>query len=464
MSKLNVLARLFGRSQSPLVAQLFSHAIGQPLMVHPQMGEVLLGAYLNGAVEARPSTLTIGELTPGMPAVNGMDPVPGRRVAVLNISGALVNRFEPGLCDPGPLSYSELRQAFDMAMADPSLEAIVMRIESPGGMASGLMDLVDHMVAQRGTKPIYASVDDYAYSAAYALASAADEVWVTRSSGVGSVGVIAYHVDQSGWNDKKGLKVTAIYSGAHKNDFSPHQALSEETLQWLQDHIDKGRQDFAETVARNRGMEIDAVLATEAEVYFGADAIEAGLADRMGTFHDLLQHIAAGDDPEDEDEDEEKEETAALQVASTAEPIVEEAAAPEAGHVTVTIDARGAHGIVDAATAWGLVSAAIVAADLNATLTKALLKNTALTPATVEASIAEAQAIDDACAAAGLRDCAATYVEQGVSLTKVRAELLAAVADAGPDISTHLPAQGAEKRTTASRLSPSEIYQARKSK
>lgn len=463
MSKPNVLARLFGRSQSPLVAQLFSQAVGQPLMVHPQMGESLLGAYLNGAIETRPATLTVGEITPGLPAANGMDPVPGRRVAVLNISGVLVNRFEPGLCDPGPLSYSELRAAFDTAMADPSLEAIVMRIESPGGMASGLMDLVDHVVAQRGTKPIYASVDDYAYSAAYALASAADEVWVTRSSGAGSIGVIAYHVDQSGWNAKKGLKVTAIYSGAHKNDFSPHEQLSESTLQWLQEHIDKGRQDFAATVARNRGMEIEAVLATEAGVYFGADAIAAGLADRMGTFYDLLQHIAAGNelDGEDEEEEEEIDEPTAAQVAAASDPAAAEGAVVVDAEPAVAADEAEAAQAITEATAKGLVAAAILAADLNAALTKALLKNTALTPATVEARIAEAQAIDDACAAAGLRECAAAYVEKGTSLEKVRADLSAAVVDPGPEISTHLPVPGAEKPAAVSRLSPTAIYQKR---
>src|SRR5690606_35901150 len=100
---------------------------------------------------------------------------------IINVVGGLVSKPQPGLCDDGPANYQGIRAAFDEAMADDSVGAIVFKLESPGGMVSGCFDLTDHIHASRGHKPIVAVVDDYAYSAAYAIASACDEIWVSRT-------------------------------------------------------------------------------------------------------------------------------------------------------------------------------------------------------------------------------------------------------------------------------------------
>lgn len=440
-NSLGLLTRLFKRSSSPLVAQVFTHAIGKPLLVHPSMGEALVGAYLHGAIEARPSTLTIGEFAPGKPGTEGQPDTPPRRVGVLNVSGGLVNRFEPGLCDPGPLSYVELRAAFDAAMADSSIEAIVLRLETPGGMASGLFDLADHIAASRGGKPIYAVIDDYAYSAGYALAAAADEIWITRTGGAGSVGVRAFHVDQSAWNAKQGLKVTEITAGEHKADFSPHAPLSEGAMTRLQAEIDELRELFVASVASYRSMDPAAVMATEALCYSGQAAIDIGFADRLGTYSELMaslprlleERVTVIEEPEEEEEE-------------------------AAKAATVVLTEEDAAALIATSAARGLVADMIADADLHPSITKALLRRKDLDADAAEAAITDARAIDDACAAAGLRDCAPAYVEKGMSIEKVRAELAAVVADPGPEISTHLPVPGAEKPAAASRLSPSAIY------
>lgn len=292
---LAALSRLLSRgSQSPLMAQLYTAAIGQPLLVHPLMGEQLIAAYMKGAIDFRPPTLAIGELAPESKDALGAV-TPARKVAVLNVSGGLANRYAGDMCDPGPLSYEMLRAAFDTALADPSIEAIVHRIESPGGMASGLFDYTDHVFNSRGKKPIYAAIDDYAYSAAFAIACACDEVWITRSGGAGSVGAIAYHYDQSGWNSKVGVKVTAIYSGEHKNDGSPHAALAPEVRGWLQERMDAARSLFVDRVAAYRGIDAATVAGTEAQLYQGQAAITIGFADRLGTYADLLAEIAGAE-------------------------------------------------------------------------------------------------------------------------------------------------------------------------
>jgi signal peptide peptidase SppA len=513
-SNSGLLARLFGRTQSPVVTALYANAIGQPLCVHPQIGEQLIGGYLHGAVDARPPTLQIGELAPA-----ATDPVTGvvteaRNVAVLNVSGGLVNRFEPGECDPGPLSYEALRGAFDRALADPTVEAIVMRIESPGGMASGLFDLADYVHASRGAKPIYAAVDDYAYSAAYGLAAAADQIWITRTGGVGSVGVIAYHVDQSGYDSKIGVKVTTVFSGDHKADMNPHEPLSKGTKAWLQQRMDDMRQLFAQSVATYRGLELDAVLATEAQVYQGQAGIDVGFADRLGTYGELLAYIAAGGDevqkgfkkgdrvrilePHDEAhqfgtvdivsaetpygvmidgmedmgvhkwyvdsemEPSDEQESSDGSVKKKDKPMKMGAAdADTATSITVQMS-----GQMDAETIAKTVkaelqarqevlaanaeppaavvepvdfTAAITAAPLPASVGMALLKRGPLGQTPAEA-IAYAQAVHDACAAAGIDTASADYIIQNTDLATVRAQLIAAKADAGPEIVTAIPA------------------------
>ena len=95
---------------------------------------------------------------------------------------------------------------------------MLLDVDSPGGEVGGLFDLADEVFSVREKKPCYAIANDEAFSAAYALASSAHRLFVTSTGGVGSVGVIAIHMDQSGWDEKVGRKYTAVFAGARKND------------------------------------------------------------------------------------------------------------------------------------------------------------------------------------------------------------------------------------------------------
>ena len=105
----------------------------------------------------------------------------------------------------------------------------------------------------RGAKPMWAVANDLAASAAYALASSADRIWLTRTAGVGSVGVFALHADQSGLDGQAGVKYTYIYAGEKKTDGNPHEALSKSAKADIQDEVDRENDIFLATVARNRG-------------------------------------------------------------------------------------------------------------------------------------------------------------------------------------------------------------------
>nr|WP_255773278.1 S49 family peptidase [Halorhodospira sp. 9622] len=156
------------------------------------------------------------------------------------------------------------------------------------------MDLAERIAARRGEKPMTAVANESAFSAAYAIASAADEIVVPRTAGVGSIGVIATHVDRSGENEMQGRVVTHVYAGARKADLSPHRPLSEEALSWLQATIESHYEIFVALVAANRGISEQAVRQTEAGVFFGPDAVTAGLADRVGPAVEVIESQQGG--------------------------------------------------------------------------------------------------------------------------------------------------------------------------
>ena len=215
------------------------------------------------------------------------------RIAVVPVLGPMVKRgsFLDSLFGFG--NYEDVQARFDAAVADPSIDAILLEIDSPGGEAAGAFDLADKIYAARGSKPVWAIANDSAFSAAYAIGSAADKLFLTRTGGVGSIGVLAAHVDQSGYDEKQGVKVTTITAGARKNDFNAHEPLSEDAAGFLQAEVNRLYGLFVDTVARNRGMTPDAVRATEAGLFFGDDAVKAGLADGVGTVESTIRAFAS---------------------------------------------------------------------------------------------------------------------------------------------------------------------------
>ncbi len=218
-------------------------------------------------------------------------------LAVISIHGPLSHRAQGGFLSMlfgDTATYDQVRTNFRAALADDAVGAIVFDIDSAGGEVAGCFDLVDEIYQARGTKPIYAIANEAALSAAYAIASAADRVYLTRTAAVGSVGVMAVHVDQSGLDAKTGLKYTAIHAGRQKTEGNPHEALSKEAAAAIQARVNATYDLFCATVARNRGLSEQAIRATEAATYTGAEAVTAGLADAVQSYEQLIQTIIEG--------------------------------------------------------------------------------------------------------------------------------------------------------------------------
>jgi signal peptide peptidase SppA len=207
------------------------------------------------------------------------------------VMGVLLNGF-PFAYGRSATGYDYIYKAIERGLGDPEVKGIALVINSPGGMVAGNFDLVDKIYAARGTKPIKAFLAEDAYSAAYSIASAADSITVARTGGAGSIGVVTSHVDFSKALDEMGIKVTFIHAGKHKVDGNPYEPLDAATKKRIQAEINGLYDIFVATVARNRGMDEQAVRDTEALTFPAAEALSLGLVDSIGALDDSLLAFA----------------------------------------------------------------------------------------------------------------------------------------------------------------------------
>lgn len=209
-------------------------------------------------------------------------------VAIIPVTGTLVHRQRGMEAFSGMTSYQSLAAMVDHALNDAAVDRIFLDIDSGGGQVAGLFDLVSMLEEAKKEKPIWAFANESAFSAAYAIASAADRLFVSRTSGVGSIGVVMQHIDFSRLNEAAGITVTAIFAGERKMDFSSDFPLTKEAYEAAKKEVDDTYDLFVETVARNRGMTEAAVRSTEAGLFFGQNAVKMKLADEVSSFDQAL--------------------------------------------------------------------------------------------------------------------------------------------------------------------------------
>ncbi|HWQ55160.1 MAG TPA: S49 family peptidase [Bryobacteraceae bacterium] len=259
-----------------------------PLLIAPQKLDVILSVLAPRlGLGAAPVTAAVtSERTPRKPYE-----ITPHGIAIIPIEGTLVHKGYGLDALSGLRSYVEIQQEIEDAATDPAIRGILLDVDSPGGEVAGAFDLADTVFRARGAKPVYAAANNDAFSAAYLLASGAERLYASRTSGVGSIGVIVSHVDVSASDEKLGYKYTIIHAGARKADFHPHAPLSEEAYGVLAAEIERTYGLLVSTVARNRGVAETSIRETEAALYFGGDALAAGLADRIGTRQEALADL-----------------------------------------------------------------------------------------------------------------------------------------------------------------------------
>ena len=235
------------------------------------------------------------ELAIGEPLNNEQKPYEvHNKIAVIPIHGVIAKRMNLFSQISGGTSTQKLGNDLMEAIRDPDIEAILLDVDSPGGTVDGTEDAANLILAARHKKPTVAWTDGMMASAAYWIGSAAEKVYISgKTPTVGSIGVVATHVDYSEYEKREGIKTTEVYAGKYKRIASEHKPLSKEGLQSIQDRVDYFYSLFVDAVAENRGVSAETVQSdmADGQLYIGQQAINAGLVDGVSTFDRLISDV-----------------------------------------------------------------------------------------------------------------------------------------------------------------------------
>lgn len=281
-------------------AHLISAIYGEPWAIRPEYGAVI-DTIMQRAV--RGDRLSDDELraaigdAPAQAAQrrDGDRAAGGNGVAVVPVFGVISHRAHQvqNISGPGGTSTELLGRQIDTLLADESVGAIVLDIDSPGGSVHGVEELADKIYAARDKKAIVAVANATAASAAYWIGAAASELVVTPGGEAGSIGVWGMHIDYSKNNEMVGVKPTYISAGKYKIEGNPDSPLDDEARGYMQVRVDEYYDAFAAAVARFRG-------ASPADVRNGygegrtlgaAAAVKAGMADRIETLDQTIARL-----------------------------------------------------------------------------------------------------------------------------------------------------------------------------
>jgi HK97 family phage prohead protease len=269
--------------------------------IHPTMLSTILQIVGERRAGYRPSDEEIRERvgTRQVPE----EPKPEERstqsVAVIPIQGPLFPKANLMTEMSGATSVETVAGAFREAVADGSVKAIVLNIDSPGGVVDLIPEFASEIMEARGTKPIVAVANTFAASAAYWIASAADEIVVSPSSEVGSIGVYSAHDDISAAQKKLGIKTTLVSAAKYKVEGNPYEPLSDEAEAEMQRKVDAYYRMFVAAVAAGRGVPEKTVLSGygQGRMVMAEDAVSRGMADRVATIEQTIARLERKQEP-----------------------------------------------------------------------------------------------------------------------------------------------------------------------
>lgn len=264
----------------------------KPWAILPEKLEVIAALVEMRAAGERFSDVEVRERIGAGPRVSVKGP---GAVAVIPIHGVISQRMNLMSQISGGTSIEKLQTNFRQALADPNVKAILFDVDSPGGAVDGVPEMSAEIIASRKQKRTVAVANTMAASAAYWLASAASELYVTPSGSVGSVGVYAAHEDLSAAAEADGVKVTLVSAGKYKVDGNPYEPLSESARNDLQAKVDEFYGMFVKSVAKGRGASQEAVREGfgQGRMVLAADAVGAGMADGVATLDEALAKMGA---------------------------------------------------------------------------------------------------------------------------------------------------------------------------
>ena len=265
---------------------LLSRLSVAPWAIHPGMFDVITGVINNklAGLSIKPQLIEAEDDDTVKYAVYG-------DTAVIPLHGIVLKKTMGMQGMSGIVTTLKVKESLQLALDNDKVSNIVLDMDSPGGTVDGTMEVANMVYEARKEKHIIAYTGSMAASAMYWIGSAAHEVIVSESADVGSIGVYMMHIDQSGYDEKQGVKVSYIQAGKYKTVGNPHSPLDDFSSKELQSHVDYIYTLFTKDVARNRGVSHAKVLEGMAEgrIFIGQQAVDAGLADSIGTLDNLIE-------------------------------------------------------------------------------------------------------------------------------------------------------------------------------
>lgn len=266
-----------------------------PWAVHPAFLDIIVEVVEMRAAGGRFTAEEIEERISAAERPRQAATSPGN-VAVLPLHGLISHRIYmvDDISGDGGTSTERFTRDFQRAMSDTNVGAVVLDVDSPGGSVHGVEELGDVIFSARGQKPVVAVANAWAASAAYWLASQADELVVTPSGEVGSIGVIAAHDDLSARAEQMGIKRTFVTAGRFKAEGNEFEPLADEARDYLQQRVNDYYAAFTKAVARGRGVKQSVVESErfgEGRMVGAQAAVAAGMADRVGTLQGEIDRL-----------------------------------------------------------------------------------------------------------------------------------------------------------------------------
>ncbi|MCI0363289.1 MAG: signal peptide peptidase SppA [Phycisphaerales bacterium] len=214
------------------------------------------------------------------------------KVALIDVSGLIMDAQRPGLIAPGENPVARFVESLKRAEGDSAVKAVIIRINSPGGTvtASDLMYREVRDFKERTGKPVVISMGDVAASGGYYLACAGDHVLAHPTTVTGSIGVLVQTINFSEGLRKIGVRADAITSGPNKKMGSPLEPMPPEHRELLQGLVDEFYASFKAVVVERRPAlsPNDLNWIMDGRVVSGKRAAEVGLVDRVGDLRDAF--------------------------------------------------------------------------------------------------------------------------------------------------------------------------------
>jgi signal peptide peptidase SppA len=259
----------------------------------------ILPAKLTAILDALAFLAAGGEYSPAeIEAIVGTRPKQPERptkggIAVLPLRGTIAHRAGMMTEASGGTSTEAFSAQFREFLSDSEIGAIVLDVDSPGGTVTGVEELAAEIQQARGVKPIVAHVNAMAASAAYWIASAAEEISVTPTGAVGSIGVFTSHQDRSGMYEQMGVKNRLISAGKYKVEANPFGPLDPEAEANLQSEVDHYYGMFTKAVARGRGVPVATVREGygQGRMVLAQEALAAGMVDYVETMDEMMRRL-----------------------------------------------------------------------------------------------------------------------------------------------------------------------------